>query len=182
MADSAQEPTQTEQPPTETDQMASENTDLRVGHLAQLANTYMVPYSMGTLQQLADEKGSVTPEKAQAFEENLKQQASGLYPTLAGSIKAGIPTAHLLEPYRQVAKKTLGDHVEPDFLGDPKWQQALTGGTDPKTQGPAPMGLAEWQNHMKRDQKYGYQHTPQANAQVGELLHNMAQAFGLWGK
>ena len=52
--------------------------------------------------------------------------AQGLYPTLAKQIKAGLKPAHLLEPYRQVARMVMQDQeLSPDFISDPKWSAAF---------------------------------------------------------
>ena len=146
-----------------------------VGDLAKLADLYHVPMSHGTLKDMGDENGNVSPEKHAAFEDYLKTAAQGLYPTFAKQIAAGIPTGHLLDPYRQIAKMQLGDHVEPNFH-DPMWEAALSGSRD-KDGKPQPMGLAEWKGHLRSNPEYGFQHTPQGQALMGKALNSMSQAF-----
>lgn len=146
-----------------------------VGDLANLADLYHVPMSHGTLQQLGDEHGNVTPEKHAAFEDYLKTAAQGLYPTFAKQIAAGIPTGHLLDPYRQIAKIQLGDHVEPNFH-DPMWEAALSGGRD-KDGKPQPMGLAEWKSHLRTSPDYGFHETPQGQQMMSKGLDALKQAF-----
>ena len=53
-----------------------------VGDLAKLADLYHVPMSHGTLKDMGDENGNVSPEKHAAFEDYLKTAAQGLYPTV----------------------------------------------------------------------------------------------------
>jgi hypothetical protein len=155
-----------------------EGEPVTVKDLAEMAHMYHVPVSRGTLEDLAEPDGTIEPKKAAAFEQYIITMAQGLFPTFAPQIAAGIPTAHLTEPYRQVAKMTLGDHVEPDFIGDPKWGQAMTGGRDPKTGRPVPMGLDEWKSHMMKNREYGYEFTPQSHQQVAKMMDTMNQAMG----
>lgn len=130
--------------------------------LVQLAQNYQVPMSDGTVKEIAGEGAS--PEKAAALEQYLKTSAAGLYPTLAAQINAGIPTAHLLDPYRQVGKSVLGEDYEPDFIGNPRDSQALTGGFDPQTKRPAPMSLDQWKSTLMTDLRFRYDLTPHAIA------------------
>lgn len=127
--------------------------------LKRMAHDYAVPMSDGTMSEIAKD---LTPEKAKAFEEYIKTAAQGLYPTLAPQIKAGIPTAYLLDPYRQVAKQMLGDQHEPDFVGDPASAAALSGNVDPATGRPAPMSLDQWKGHLQSHPSFGYDSSPQA--------------------
>jgi hypothetical protein len=138
-----------------------------VADLKQLAHDYAVPMSEGTLKEIGKD---LTPEKAKAFEEYIKTTAQGLYPTLAPQIKAGIPTAHLLDPYRQVAKQMLGDDFEPNFQTDPKSRAALEGGRDPQTGRPVPMSLSEWQGHIRQHPGFGWDKTPQAHEMIANAL------------
>ena len=143
--------------------------------MKQLAHDYAVPMSEGTLKQIAED---MTPAKAQAFEEYLKTTAQGLYPSLAPQIAAGIKTAYLLDPYRQVAKQMLGEQAEPDFMTDPKASAALSGGHDPKTGRPVPMSLDEWKGHIRSNPGFGYQDTPAAQEQMQSLAQGLHQEMG----
>lgn len=143
--------------------------------LAKMADLYHVPISHETLKSMADEQGAVSPEKHAAFEDYLKTTAQGLYPTMAKQIASGIPTAHLLDPYRQVAKMQLGEHVEPNFH-DPMWEQALTGGRD-KDGRPAPMSLSEWKGHLRSEPKYGFHDTPQGQQMMSDAIEALRQGM-----
>ena len=138
--------------------------------LKSMAHDYAVPMSEGTLHKIAED---LTPEQAKAFEEYIKTAAQGLYPTLAPQIKAGIPTAYLLDPYRQVSKQVLGEDHEPDFVGDPKSAAALSGGMDPATGRPAPMSLDQWKGHLQSHPGFGYDQTPQAQETISNALQGM---------
>ena len=142
--------------------------------MKQLAHDYAVPMSEGTLSKIAED---MTPDKAKAFEDYIKTAAQGLYPTLATQIKAGIPTAYLLDPYRQVSKQMLGEDFEPDFQGDPKSVAALGGGVDPTTGRPAPMSLDQWRSHIKSHPGFGWDQTPAAADEVSNLMNGLQGAM-----
>lgn len=149
-----------------------------VADLKQMAHDYAVPMSEGTLKEIG---ADLTPEKAKAFEDYIKTAAQGLYPTLAPQIKAGIPTAYLLDPYRQVGKQVLGDNFEPNFQSDPKSRAALSGGRDPSTGRPVPMSLDEWQGHLRSHPGFGFTQTPQAQEIAANALQGMQQEMGQLG-
>jgi hypothetical protein len=143
--------------------------------LMNMAELYHVPMSESTVKQIAGE--NVTPEKAKAFEEYVKTTAIGLYPTLATQIKAGIPTAYLLDPYRQIAKQKLGEDFEPNFQSDPKATAALSGGSDPATGRPAPMSLDQWKQHIMNEPGFGYDKTPEAINTARQSMEALQQEF-----
>jgi len=140
-------------------------------HFMQMAHNYQVPVSQGTVQQIIGESG--TPEKAKAFEEYLKTSAQGLYPAFAPQIAAGIPTAFLLDPYRQTAKQMLGENFEPDFANDAKSSAALHGGRDEKTGRPTPMSLDQWRTHIMSEPGFGWGRTPDAHQRVNTILNTL---------
>lgn len=148
-----------------------------VADLKRMAHDYAVPMSDGTLDKIAAE--GLTPEKVKAFEEYIKTTAQGLYPTLAPQIKAGIPTAYLIDPYRQVAKQMLGEDHEMDFSADPKATAALSGGTDPMTGRPAPMSLDQWKGHIRSHPGFGWQQTPAAHEEAANIVSGLSQEFGI---
>jgi hypothetical protein len=144
-----------------------------VADLKSMAHDYAVPLSDGTMDKIA--KDGLTPEKVKAFEDYIKTTAMGLYPTLATQIKAGIPTAYLLDPYRQVAKQMLGEDHEPNFASDPKAEAALSGGADPATGRPAPMSLDQWKGHIRSHPGFGWGNTPAAHEQANATMQAISQ-------
>jgi len=152
------------------------DTNVPVEHLHRMADLYHVPMSESSIQEIAKSEPHVPKETASALEDYFKTVSQGLFPTFAKQIKSGIPTAHLLDPYRQVAKMVLGDHVEPDFIGDPKWGKAVNGGRDQDGR-PIPMGLDEWKQHIMMDKDYGYDRTPQAMLHANKIIDMLSQAF-----
>ena len=145
--------------------------------IVKMLHMYHVPMSPETINSMAEPDGTVHPDKMKSLEEYVKNVAQGLFPTLAPQIKAGIPTAYLVDPYRHVAKMLLGEHVDPDFIGDPKWGMALTGGQD-KDGRRIPMGLDEWKQHMMRSRDYGYQNTEAAHRHAEKIAAALHEAFG----
>jgi len=137
---------------------------------AMLAHNYQVPMSSESLKQMAD---GADEGKFKAFEEYLKTTAQGLYPSFAPQIASGIPTAYLLEPYRQSAKQMLGENFEPDFMNDPKASAALMGGQDEKTGRPTPMTLDQWKNHIRTEPAFKWAYTPEAHARANMLLNTL---------
>jgi hypothetical protein len=137
-----------------------------------LAHKYQVPMAESTLRDIKGE-GEMDAKKFTAFEDYLKTSAQGLYPSLAPQISAGIPTVHLLDPYRQVAKQTLGANFEPDFINDHRAAAALHGGTDEKTGRPTPMTLDQWRGHLMNEPTFGWMETPDAHARMNTMLTNL---------
>jgi len=150
---------------------------MTLAEMTTLAHNYHVPMSEGTLATLAAPHGELDPQKAQGFEDYLKTTAAGLYPTLAPQIKQGIPTAMLLDPYRQMGKQVLGEQFEPNFQSDPNARAALEGGFDPQTQRPAPMSLTQWQAHLKSDPAFGYMNTPQGQMEKAQMVAKIHSAL-----
>jgi len=153
-----------------------EQKPLTVADLKNMAHNYQVPMSDETIKQVAGE-GAVDPTKAKAFEQYLQTAAQGLYPTFAPQIKAGIPTAYLLDPYRQVGKQVLGDQFEPDFVGNSAHAKALSGAIDPQTGRPAPMSLDQWKQHLKTDESFGWSETPDGKAATSKVLQAIHNGF-----
>lgn len=145
--------------------------------LAQMAHNYQVPMSEETIKQIAGDGADAG--RVGAFENYLKTAAQGLYPSFAEQIANGIPTAYLLDPYRQVAKQMLGENFEPDFVNDAKSQAALMGSRDPKTGRPVPMSIGEWQDHIRNEPAFGWAYTPEAHARAEMMLGNLKKGLGI---
>jgi len=140
-----------------------------------MAEMYHVPISDGTISNIAGD--NPTPEKAKSFEDYLKTSAQGLFPTLAPQIAAGIPTEHLLDPYRQIGKQMLGENFAPDFINDPKVSVALSGGAHPETGRPVPMSLDQWKQHIMTEPGFGWGYTQEAHDRVNMLLTNLERGL-----
>jgi hypothetical protein len=143
-------------------------------HMNQMAHDYQVPVSEGTIRGILGDGGE---DKIKPFEDYLKMTAQGLYPTLAKQIGAGIPTAFLLDPYRQVGKRVLGEDFEPDFIGNSGHARALSGGTDPATGRPTVMGLDQWAQHLKSDPQFGWLKSPDGIRERQRIVNTIIQGF-----
>jgi hypothetical protein len=150
---------------------------LNAKDVAKTATEYMVPFSAQAIRHLLDGKTEVPPEKAAAFEMYLKQAASGLYPQLASQINSGLKTAYLLDPYRQAAKQVLGQQFEPNFQTDAKSRAVFSGQTDPVSQRPRMMTIAEWTQYLKTNPAFGWAQTPQGQAAQQQVLQSIGQGF-----
>jgi hypothetical protein len=105
-----------------------------------------------------------------------KQQAQSLYPTLAKDIERGFTVASIVDPYRQTAARTLGLSPNDVDFSDPKWNMALNF-DDGK--GRRNMTLFEWGEHLRRDERYGYDRTPSATGKAYSVVTDLGRMFGL---
>ena len=116
---------------------------------------------------------------AQATEQ-LKNQAAGLYPTLAPQIQAGYKVTDITQPYNQIAAQYLG--VDPNSIqtNDPsgKWSKFLQGRTDPKTGAPTMMTMDQWKKTVMQDPQYGFAKTQGAQDMAGQFASSIINAFG----
>jgi hypothetical protein len=166
-------PTETKEPTVEPEVVHTK------ADLSKVAHDYHIPISDGTFDSIAE--GGVDGAKLSAFEDYAKTTAKGLYPTIAKQIDGGIKPAYLLDPYRQVAKMKLGEDVEPDFVTDPKWSAALSGGTDIETGHPAPMTLDAWKAHLQTEPGFGWDKNPKAIANAHETMQKIGAGLGVEG-
>jgi hypothetical protein len=137
------------------------------GKIEKIADDYVIPLSDEAMSEWAkakDEKG---------FKAYAEQVACGLYPTFAPQIQMGLPTRVLLDPYVQVAQQVLGSMMSEPNWSDAKWNQALQGGTDPKTGRPIPMTLDEWRKFLMKEPGHNYEQSPQAL----ETAHTFGKAL-----
>lgn len=153
-----------------------------------MAQRYLVPVTDETLDNLskgAQPLEAPAPKEGeppaahpahQNFEDYLRTVASGLYPTFAPQIQAGMPTAYLLEPYRQVAKQVLGNQYEPNFQTDIKARAALEGARD-KDGKPVPMTLAQWQTYLKSDPHFGWLNSDEGQRQMADMKVRLVAAM-----
>ena len=135
-----------------------------------IADDYMIPMSDGALKEWEGKKG---------FAEYAAMVAQGLYPPLAKQISAGLTTKILLDPYVQIAKKTLGDQVEPNW-DDPLWQTVLEGSTDSKNGRATLISLKDWELHLKTSPGSGFGDTEQAKNLAQAFADHVDQGHGKW--
>jgi len=134
-----------------------------------IADDYMIPMSDGALKEWESKEG---------FTEYAAMVAQGLYPPLAKQISAGLTTKILLDPYVQIAKKTIGEDAEPNW-DDPMWQKALDGG-DSKGGRPTLMSLKDWEMYLKTTPGSGYENTDQAKQQAQAFVDHGESGADTW--
>ena len=138
------------------------------------AADYYVPLSDQTPQQWTQQilRGSVP---AASFTTYLKEQAKSMFPNLTSAIDSGVTVKQYVEPYRQIAARTL--EIAPDSvnLHDPKFGKGLTQ-VDPKTGQRVSMSLSDYQTYLRG--LPDYEHTDQARQQAASLTENITKMFG----
>lgn len=170
-------------------------TDYFVTTFTNMAHQYLVPMSQAAIQRWADTAaqsatGATQYERKENETDNFKEQyiiptASQLYSTFATQIKKGVTTQTLLDPYAQMAAKTLGE-TTPETLGvtwanNPKWRVAVTGGKAATGKVQAPMSLTAWHQHLVSTPQYGWTKTDTAKQMHASVGQQLAQALGLRG-
>ena len=146
------------------------------GKIEKIADDYVIPLSDEAMGEWAKAKNE------EGFKAYAEQVASGLYPTFAPQIQMGLPTRVLLDPYIQVAQQTLGEMMDEPNWSDPKWNQALQGGTDPKTGRPVPMQLDEWRKFLMSHLGHGFHKTQAANDHINNFVKDLHREFGNLGQ
>ena len=139
------------------------------------AAKYLVPISDSTAQafstSLAD--GHMTMDSVDAY---FQQQATSLYPSIAGAIAQGVTPADYVTPYKEVAAQLLG--VTPDSIDmtKPQYQRALS---QPGPNGvPTAMSLYDWQQTLMSDPQYGYMNSVNAKDRASSIASGLAEVFG----
>jgi len=135
-----------------------------------IAEDYMIPMSDGALKEWAGKEG---------FAEYAAMVAQGLYPPLAKQISVGLTTKILLDPYVQIAKKTLGDQVEPKW-DDPLWQTILEGTPDSKSGRATLMSLKDWETHLKTSPDSGFGDTEKGKDLAKAFADHVDAGHGKW--
>jgi hypothetical protein len=153
--------------------------DIRFGivgrNVRQTADRFGVPLSQSEADQWST-KIATGQYVQEDFENWVRSQAKGLYPSLAADIDRGMDVDTLSGPYRQVAMNTLGLSPDQINFADPKWNAALNF-DDGK--GRRMMTLFEWGEHLRRDEQYGYDRTPDARGKAYQMVDAVGRMFGL---
>jgi hypothetical protein len=139
------------------------------------ANKYGVPLSDNAADEWAQK--IATGQAFQTdFENWARSQAKSLYPSLAADIDQGLDVKTIVDPYVQVAVSTLGINNQTVDFADPKWNAALNF-DDGK--GRRMMTLFEWGEHLRKDERYGYDQTPGARDKAYRMVSDLGRMFGL---
>jgi hypothetical protein len=153
-------------------------TPLRTGMIGQEIRTsarrFGVPLSDASVDNWAKEIATGN-QNFQDYQNYLRQQAIGLFPSLQKEIERGLDVATLADPYIQTASRILGISPETVDFADPKWNIALNF-TDQS--GRRMMNLEEWTRHIRTNDEYGYQYTDDAHNKAYMATSTIARAFG----
>ena len=140
-----------------------------------LASQYAVPLSDQAADDWAQKlaTGSITQTD---YENYLRAQSKSLYPSLAADIDRGVNVSTIVDPYAQIAVSTLGVNPAEINFADPKRNAALNF-DDGK--GRRVMTLFEWGEHLRKDERYGYDQTPEATSKAYRMMSDLGRMFGL---
>lgn len=139
------------------------------------AAKYLVPISSSTVQSfaMAMADGSMDQAGVDAY---LQAQATSLYPSIAGAIKAGITPADYVTPYKEVAAQLLGVSPNAIDMTNPKYNRALSA---PGPNGvPTAMSLYDFQQLLMQDPQYGYMNSINAKDRASSIAQGLAEMFG----
>ena len=143
-----------------------------VDELRALASAYHTKVTPGAEQSLLT--GGKTIED---FKQDFQDGAKIDYPHLTSQIDKGLSVDDISAGYKKYAALTLDKpESEIDMTPTGKYSAALS--TSDGKGGFRQLGMAEWVNTLRTDQKYGWQFTKEANDQVRELGINLAKTFG----
>jgi len=145
--------------------------------LAGKADQYTVPVSQGGLDTWTRNiiSGRATQE---GFEDYLRRQAKSLYrdPNLHKALDEGMTVKDYADPYIQSAAQLLGLNPNDVDLSQAKWNRALqftdTNGTRRS------MTLDEWNQNLRVDPIYGYDHSTRGKAEAATLIDAIRQKWG----
>ena len=139
------------------------------------ASKYLVPISPGTADAFSQAMAAGTMD-ATGVTAYFQAQASSLYPSIAGAIKAGITPADYVTPYKEVAAQLLGVPANSIDMSKPQYQRALSA---PGPDGvPTAMSLYDFQNMLMKDPQYGYNNSVNAKDRASSIAQGLGEMFG----
>ena len=140
--------------------------------LRNLAKSYQTTLGSGDEQSLLSGKKTLEDFK-QSFQEKAKMQN----PHLTTQIDMGYSLDDITADYKKYASQVLDKpETEIDMSPTGKFNAAIS--TPDGKGGYRQLGMAEWVNTLRTDEKYGWQFTKEANDQVQQLGMNLAKTFG----
>lgn len=147
--------------------------------LTQASGDYLIPISTPTLQSWTKQiiGGTQTEENFKAY---LITQAKSLFPYLANALDTGMSVRQYVDPYVQMAAKTLELNPADIDLTQAKWLAPLQR-VDPATGQRGVMSLSDWDREMRMNPTYGYDRTQGARDQAASLSADLARMFGRVG-
>lgn len=140
------------------------------------AHAFLVPMSGASAKTWAT-KIALGQVSEQQYLNYVKAQAKSLFPGMSAAIDSGVTTRDYVQPYAELASKTL--EIDPNSVNflDPKWSKALFQ-VDPKTGARTAMSLADWQTTLRTESQYGFDKTDQARQASSDLGQQLAKLAG----
>lgn len=140
-----------------------------------LAGDYAVPVTDQALSTWVADTVAGT-QSQESFQAWLIGQAKSLHPTITSALDQGMTVRDYMDPYVAVAAQSLGINPNEIQLNDGKWTAALNV-TDP-TGARRPMTLDEWGQHIRKDSRYGWDRSREAQDQVFAFGQELGRMFG----
>lgn len=155
---------------------AKGKTAAELSTLRRKAKDYMIPMSDQALSSWVEgiTKGTSSED---TFDEYLRNQAKGMFPSMAGMIDAGHSPVDLFSPYTSIAETELGVPAKSIDMSDPKWSGALMQ-LDPKTGVRTMPNLDEWRTILRTDPRYGWAKTTNAQNMAATFSESLLETFG----
>jgi hypothetical protein len=140
------------------------------------AADYLVPVSDGTIERWARATiaGTATVDD---YTNWAKEQAKSLMPALTKQIDAGMTVRDLVDPYAQIAAKTLGINPEAIDFTQSKWRKAVDQ-VDPTTGDRTMSSLTDWETQLMKDPTYGYDKSTPGRERGAQFATKLAQTMG----
>lgn len=152
---------------------------LRTGYigqtLKQTASNYGITLSDTTFNEWVN-KVATGQENEQSFQQYTLQLAKNLYPGIVGQLESGQTFQQIVDPYRQLASRTLEMNADTVDFTDPKWAKAVTYVTDKGEQ--RPMNYNEWAAYLRQERSFGYEFTTEAKNRAYQITNDLANLFG----
>jgi hypothetical protein len=109
------------------------------------------------------------------FQNYARRNAIGMFPSLAADLERGLDVETLVNPFREMAARTLEINPSNIDFSDPKWNAALNFGDD---KGRRMMTLGEWGQYLRETPEYGYEYTSQAQTRAYQVAETLGKTFG----
>jgi len=103
-----------------------------------------------------------------------KYEAGIKYAGFKDQFQQGFTVADVFGPYQKQAARTLDRSVADISLKNDLYRVALEQLNEDGT----PMTMTQWNRMLKKDTKYGWQYTPEANSQITNIISTLEQGFG----
>jgi hypothetical protein len=98
-----------------------------------------------------------------------------MFPSLAADLERGLDVETLVNPFREMAARTLEINPANIDFSESKWNAALNFSDD---KGRRMMTLNEWGQYLRETPEYGYEYTSQAHNRAYEIAETLGKTFG----